>query len=116
MANIDDLNILTNGNFLDGLTGWTVNNQTGRQVPHAVGGCVGFNAGNKTTFGDSINKDFIITIGNTFAIMLDLVESNGVVANHFFQGRDSGPHRHRDRDRNRNRPGPALRSQSLKVG
>ena len=71
MASIDDLNILTNGNFSNGLTGWTVNNPSGNDAPGVFNnsGVVSFNSGNETRFGDSIEQRFATTVGNTYRVV-----------------------------------------------
>ncbi|MEM7745431.1 MAG: calcium-binding protein, partial [Pseudomonadota bacterium] len=85
MAGIDDLNILTNGDFSNGLTGWTVDNPTGGPPPGVVGGTVAFNRGGETLFGDSIDQDIVTTVGNTYAVTLDLIENNGGNSSHTFE-------------------------------
>ncbi|MEM7745784.1 MAG: hypothetical protein AAF409_18955 [Pseudomonadota bacterium] len=76
MADIDDLDILTNGNFPNGLTGWNVENPSGNDAPGVFSnsGLVSFNSGNETLFGDSIDQDFATTVGN-----------NGGNADHTFE-------------------------------
>ncbi|MEM7745900.1 MAG: hypothetical protein AAF409_19540, partial [Pseudomonadota bacterium] len=85
MASLDSLNILTNGDFSNGLTGWNVENPSGGLPPGVVGGTVAFNRGAETVFGDSIDQDIVTTVGNTYAVTLDLIENNGGVADHTFQ-------------------------------
>ena len=65
MANIDDLNILTNGDFSNGLTGWDVENPSGNDAPDVFGGVVSFNSGNETIFGARITRDSVTPVGNT---------------------------------------------------
>ena len=87
MASIDDLNILTNGDFSNGLTGWSVSNPSGNDAPGVFNnsGVVSFNSGNQTGFGDSIQQSFDATVGNTYAVSLDLIENNSGSAAHTFR-------------------------------
>lgn len=77
-------NALTNGDFSNGLTGWTVTNITDA-APGTSGGTAAFNRANETTYGDSILQTFDANIGQTQTVSLDLIENNAGNGAHTFQ-------------------------------
>lgn len=75
---------LTNGNFLSGTAGWTINNPTGGLAPVFGSGVVSFNAGNEGVFGDSIQQSFQASVGVQQTVSMVLYENNSPVADHSF--------------------------------
>ena len=78
-------NLITNGDFSSGLTGWTVNNPTGGTGPVAGGGDVSFNSADEGVYGDSIEQSFLSGIGIEHTLSLDLIENNVGTGDHTFE-------------------------------
>ncbi len=77
--------LLTNGDFSSGGTGWTYNDPTGNGGVQFDIGSVSFNAGDETVYGDSIQQSFATTEGGTYQTSLSLQEFQAGTGNHTFQ-------------------------------
>lgn len=78
-------NLIENGDFANGATGWTVNNPTGGLAPDLSSGVANFNGGNESVYGDSIEQDFTSEVGATHTVRLDIAEKFGSVGDHTFR-------------------------------
>ncbi len=78
-------NLLTNGTFSSGLTGWTVKNPTGSAAPQVFNGLASFNSGNESNFGDAIEQSFVTMEGRSYSVSLDLFEIGSGNGAHEFQ-------------------------------
>lgn len=77
--------LLTNGDFSSGGTGWTYNDPTGNGGVAFDIGSVSFNAGDETVYGDSIQQSFSTTAGGSYQTSITLEEFQAGVGNHTFQ-------------------------------
>lgn len=73
----EQINLIENGSFSDGLTGWTVNNPTGGVGIRTTASKANFNSANESTYGDSIQQDFVSEVGETHTLSLTLSEVGG---------------------------------------
>ena len=79
-------NLLTNGDFSNNLTGWTINNPTGGTGPANSGASdASFNSNNETVYGDGIEQSFASEVGQTHFASLTLGELGNGNSNHTFQ-------------------------------
>ncbi|MCV6591383.1 MAG: DUF642 domain-containing protein, partial [Silicimonas sp.] len=78
-------NLITNGDFSSGASGWTVNNPTGGGAPSLTSGYARFNSGNGAVYGDSIQQDFTSHVGSTHTVTFNLRENAGGVGDHTFR-------------------------------
>lgn len=74
--------LITNGDFAGGMTGWTVNNPTGGTAPVAGGGVVSFNSNDEGIYGDSIQQTVGTVAGAVYAATFQGIENNIGIANH----------------------------------
>ena len=81
-------NLITNGTFASGLSGWTVNNPTGGAAPitYTAGTPaspgVGFNNNDEAAIGDSIQQTITTQPGETYDLSLRLYENGSGVGTH----------------------------------
>ncbi len=85
IKNLENVQLLTNGDFSDGTSGWQLNNPTGGMAPKARKGAISFNAGNEGRYGDSIEQDIQTEAGRTYKVSLDLLEDDAGKGNHDFK-------------------------------
>lgn len=78
-------NRLTNGDFSNGLSDWTVNNVAGTAPAVYSDGRVSFNNNDETQYGDSIQQSFDANVGQEYTVTLDLFEDDGGNGDHTFQ-------------------------------
>jgi len=74
--------LLTNGNFNSGGTGWSTLNPTGGFGPQFTSGRAVFNAGGESVYGDSIYQTVTTAPGETYAVAYRGIEDNIGIANH----------------------------------
>jgi hypothetical protein len=78
---------LVNGDFAQGLDGWTVNKNTGGQPPIHLPAeqAVAFNSANETDIGDGIEQTFATQPGIVHSVETNFVENNSGNSDHTFQ-------------------------------
>jgi Ca2+-binding RTX toxin-like protein len=81
-ASTDEAGTLINGDFSNGLTGWTVLNPTGGAAPINNGGFLNLNGSQEAVYGDGAQQIVTTTIGATYSLTLDAYEDNSGVGNH----------------------------------
>ncbi len=74
--------LITNGNFSAGGTGWTVNNPTGGFAPFFTAAGAQLNNNDEAVYGDSIQQSIATVAGFTYAGTYQGIEDYGPVANH----------------------------------
>jgi Ca2+-binding RTX toxin-like protein len=77
--------VLSNGDFSNGGSGWIVGNPTGGSPPTFSGGLVRFNSTDENSYGDYIQQSFSSVEGQTHSVSLTLGESGAGTGNHTFQ-------------------------------
>ncbi len=80
--------LISNGSFSGGLTGWTVNNPTGGAAPivysagSPISPAAAFNNNDEAAIGDSIQQTIATQPGETYDLSLRMYENGGGAANH----------------------------------
>lgn len=74
--------LIVNGNFSSGGTGWTANNPTGGPAPAFSSGNALFNVFGEAVYGDSIEQTFNSVIGKTYSARFNAFENYLGVADH----------------------------------
>ena len=74
--------VLINGDFTAGGTGWTANNPTGGPAPAFNGGFLLFNLLSEAVYGDSIQQSFASVLGQTYTTSFNAYENNAGISDH----------------------------------